>query len=341
MKLLKGKALTRVCGSEIICLDINPTSKLLACSAYREPVKMIQFPYGKLVKNISYRKKIPVATGEDPKYILATQTGQMYKQAKVIEAKSASEEDVRYVKGPINTATNLCFVNQGKHLLVSYKTAELIVYDVKTGRPFKRFKTGGEVISYKILNKGRTILLSTDRWNILVLSINRWKITRTIDFKKKNLGMFAVSKDFKKVYFVVDKKHIQMLDFKNQTEFAYVKAHTSGINMIKLSPNGKVIASCGNDCKISLFDAETGRKIAYLVDHWDEVHSFVFSQSGRYIISSSEDNTLKVWDLKSLKLTEEILDVPNSFVMRLQGDLLILGTVKGEIRTFRVLENVK
>lgn len=65
------------------------------------------------------------------------------------------------------------------------------------------------------------------------------------------------------------------------------------------SPDGKIIASGGNDNCIRLWDVATGKEIGILSGHEDFVVSISFSGDGKYLLSASMDGTAKVWDLKS------------------------------------------
>ncbi len=364
MKLIRERSLKRACDSEILSISYCPQQKIIACCAYHEPVKLLSYPYGKIISKLYHRKKIPIYGADNPQIVISTFTGQLtsydnshdkslYGSGKEYsgyhsnfkerdETKSEEQNNTRYLNGPNITPVKLKFLRNGNYLLTCYKNGDLIIYDIKTKEPIKKLHLKGKVISTQMIRKDVTLLLSTDAWEMVVLNLKRWEITNHIKIKMKNLGLFCLSHDFKKLYLVIDGRHIKVLDFKTQEEISYIRAHNSGINMIRLSPDGKIIASCGNDGKISLFDSETGKKIAYLVKHYEEVHSFRFSASGKYLFSSAEDNTLKIWDLETYEVFDEIENVPNSFVMEKPSkSLLMLGNIEGNMEIFRILQNTQ
>jgi WD40 repeat protein len=75
--------------------------------------------------------------------------------------------------------------------------------------------------------------------------------------------------------------------------------HGEGVRLsgITFSPDGKWIASAGNDATIQIWNSETGEKIFTLVGHTGPTFGVVFSPDGQYLASSSTDRTVKVWKL--------------------------------------------
>jgi WD40 repeat protein/transcriptional regulator with XRE-family HTH domain len=75
--------------------------------------------------------------------------------------------------------------------------------------------------------------------------------------------------------------------------------HTGWVQSVVFSPNGKIIASGGNDQTVRLWNAETGQEIDILNGHMDRVRFVVFSPNGQLIASGSDDRTIRVWDINS------------------------------------------
>ena len=82
-------------------------------------------------------------------------------------------------------------------------------------------------------------------------------------------------------------------------ELVSFSGHGVGValNGIAFSPDGKWIATSGNDATIKVWDSETGAAIFTLVGHTGPTFGVSFSPEGQYLATSSVDRTVKVWKL--------------------------------------------
>ena len=75
--------------------------------------------------------------------------------------------------------------------------------------------------------------------------------------------------------------------------------HGKGVrnNGIAFSPDGKWVASSGNDGTVQVWEAGTGKVIFNLAGHTGPTFGVAFSPDGKSLASSSVDRTVKVWQL--------------------------------------------
>ncbi|MBC1242254.1 WD40 repeat domain-containing protein, partial [Nostoc sp. 2RC] len=74
-----------------------------------------------------------------------------------------------------------------------------------------------------------------------------------------------------------------------------LEGHSSRVNSVVFSPDGKTLASASNDNTIKLWDVSTSKAIKTLTGHSSWVNSVVFSPDGKTLASASDDNTIKLW----------------------------------------------
>lgn len=83
--------------------------------------------------------------------------------------------------------------------------------------------------------------------------------------------------------------------------------HTSTNSTLNVD---KVVASCGQDSKISLFSASSPKdKLAEIVyyslsEEPSSVNSCLFSHKSKFIAAGSVNGTVKIWDMKNIKERE-------------------------------------
>jgi WD40 repeat protein len=89
------------------------------------------------------------------------------------------------------------------------------------------------------------------------------------------------------------------LDFPGGALIRTLAGHTSGVEAVWLSGDGRRAISASGDHTLKVWDVETGRELRTLVGHSNAVDDVDVSQDGRLAVSASYDKTLKVWDVES------------------------------------------
>ena len=78
-----------------------------------------------------------------------------------------------------------------------------------------------------------------------------------------------------------------------------VEAHQGWLRAIAVSPDGKTVASCGNDHAVKLWNAADGKPIRTLEGHASHVYNVAFHPDGTRLASCDLKGVVKDWNLKT------------------------------------------
>ena len=96
----------------------------------------------------------------------------------------------------------------------------------------------------------------------------------------------------------------------NLPEGAKVRLGKGGINDIKFSPDGTLLA-VASSIGVWIYDAYTGEELNLLIGHRSSVLSVAYSPNGRFLASMSTNGTLRLWDAKGNVLLKTLQGVPD------------------------------
>ena len=86
-----------------------------------------------------------------------------------------------------------------------------------------------------------------------------------------------------------------------------LRDHTAFVNQIALSPDGKTLASGGNDSTLRLWDLLSGEELMTLRSHSSVIQCLAWSPDGQTLYTGSGDATVRIWHAPSWEEIEATL----------------------------------
>lgn len=83
------------------------------------------------------------------------------------------------------------------------------------------------------------------------------------------------------------------------SESCLIESHTGHVRCCAWSPDGRLLATGGQDRIVHLSDAETGELIRTFEGHTARINALSWKPDGTRLVSASEDQSLRVWDPNS------------------------------------------
>ncbi len=182
----------------------------------------------------------------------------------------------------------------------------LQLWDAGTGTLIKTFsglKRGTETVAFS--PDGKTIAAAGDEYDTIKL----WDVdTGNI----KSILKVEIDSDIENIAFSPDGKNIagcagwldrrvHLWDVASGTLRTSLTGHTDSVDYVSFSPDGRTLASGGEDNTVVLWDVETLSYKTTLTTHTDHIEGIAFSPDGKTIASGSRDGRIILWNTETLE----------------------------------------
>jgi WD40 repeat protein len=117
-----------------------------------------------------------------------------------------------------------------------------------------------------------------------------------------------------------------------------LQGHTGAVWTVAISPNGRFLASGGDDQTIRLWDLQTGHCLHILGEHTGWVRSVIFSSDGEILFSGSDDRAIKLWDVQAGRCIKTLMVDRLYEGMKIQGATGLTVAQKSTLKALGAIE---
>jgi WD40 repeat protein len=115
-----------------------------------------------------------------------------------------------------------------------------------------------------------------------------------------------------------------------------LSGHTSSVNSVAFSPDGKTLLTGGDDESAQLWDTATGKNQGVINDK-SFVRAVAFSPDGKTLATGDSDGAVRVWDVATEKMLAELTghaSVVTSVSFTSDGKHIISSSQDGSVRVW-------
>jgi len=230
----------------------------------------------------------------------------------------------RQFVGHTNKIYAVAFSPDGNSLASSSQDGTVRIWDVASGKDLQTLAinpdgTSTTAVAYS--PDGKWLAATDETGRLLLLDTGTWQPRLNLQAHQEGAWALAYSPDGRliatgsddhtaRLWNAADGALLHTLGTPDcASQESCGQGHTDKVQAVAFSPDGKLLATGGDDDHIKVWDAQTGAFLYDLGQHDGTVWGLAFRPGSNQLASVSTDRTVKVWDLDTRQLLYTIAAV--------------------------------
>lgn len=176
---------------------------------------------------------------------------------------------------------------------------------------YERKRASKSIADIVMSANGKILASGGQDGKVNVWDVPSGQLLRFLSLNQSRITSVAIAQDGQTIIWGNQNKEVILW----KTSFRKPKLlgeHQGTVSEIKISPNGKMLASAGDDAVIKIWDLRSEILKHTLVGHQASLNKILFSQDSQYLFSTGKDTTIRIWDTNSGRVRDILVGHTNA-----------------------------
>jgi eukaryotic-like serine/threonine-protein kinase len=221
-------------------------------------------------------------------------------KARTILVRDATSSECRYQFACSDAPATIAFDQSGRRLAYGGFSGTLVVWDLATNRALRQFETGFTIRSIAFLDSDRRLVTHGNE-SVFIYDLEAGHVERRVTLPG-GIRRFVVDRHRRRLILAFESGAIESISLPELTNVHRLEnAHHGPVKCLDLSPDGRLVATGGEDHRVVLRDPMTFQPLLYFPDWTRTLRDLAFDCVSRRLAVVGTDSDLELWNIAALE----------------------------------------